>query len=718
MTKNRIFLLLLCVLLAIPGLSGIFAGTQAPQSGNSFTDREKQKELSGISRLTVSCITRLHYNAAPLDPKKAEMAFLEYLKFLDPMKVYLTQQDIDGFSKDPKAFVNSFASGDLQLAVEMYQLVRQRQKEYCDYGEKLLQNLPADFFAGNDTYRIDRKTAAWQSKPADLLPLWEKRLKNELIVLTLSDRAIEQEIEKKKEAKEKDLPEKPKKNAKERLKQRLDYQRRIGDEMEPIDVAEMFLNSIAAVYDPHTSYLSPVTDEDFNISMSLKLSGIGAVLTTEDDYTKIVEVMPGGPADKDGRLQAGDRIIAVAQADGEAEDIIGMPLQKVVRKIRGPVGTKVTLTVLQAKNGGVNSVPVKITLTRAEVMVKDSEAKGEVRTVRDENGNEQKLGVISLPSFYLDFEAASQGDPNYKCASRDVRNILLDFRKQGVDGVILDLRSNGGGSLADVVTLCGLFIGQGPMVQVRSRNSTETLDDEDGGQVVYDKPMIVLVNRLSASASEIFAGAIRDYGRGIVVGDSKTHGKGTVQTVKHLDPMMPFMVGKKIKGGSVKITIAKFYRVNGESTQLKGVTPDVIFPSFFDVMDLGEDKLDNPLPWDTIVPARFRKVKGAEALEAMIPELQKRSAARVAENKDFRMLNVDIARFKKIQDQKDVSLNLEDRWISYQDDKKVEEEQRKMFKLDGDSKDGKKKKEKDIYLEECLNILQDMITLKSNQSFQ
>ncbi|MBR4884307.1 MAG: PDZ domain-containing protein, partial [Lentisphaeria bacterium] len=579
MTKNRIFLLLLCVLLAIPGLSGIFAGTQAPQSGNSFTDREKQKELSGISRLTVSCITRLHYNAAPLDPKKAEMAFQEYLKFLDPMKVYLTQQDIDGFSKDPKAFVNSFASGDLQLAVEMYQLVRQRQKEYCDYGEKLLQNLPADFFAGNDTYRIDRKTAAWQSKPADLLPLWEKRLKNELIVLTLSDRAIEQEIEKKKEAKEKDLPEKPKKNAKERLKQRLDYLRRIGDEMEPIDVAEMFLNSIAAVYDPHTSYLSPVTDEDFNISMSLKLSGIGAVLTTEDDYTKIVEVMPGGPADKDGRLQAGDRIIAVAQADGEAEDIIGMPLQKVVRKIRGPVGTKVTLTVLQAKNGGVNSVPVKITLTRAEVMVKDSEAKGEVRTVRDENGNEQKLGVISLPSFYLDFEAASQGDPNYKCASRDVRNILLDFRKQGVDGVILDLRSNGGGSLTDVVTLCGLFIGQGPMVQVRSRNSTETLDDEDGGQVVYDKPMIVLVNRLSASASEIFAGAIRDYGRGIVVGDSKTHGKGTVQTVKHLDPMMPFMVGKKIKGGSVKITIAKFYRVNGESTQLKGVTPDVIFPS-------------------------------------------------------------------------------------------------------------------------------------------
>lgn len=709
--KNRIFLLLLCVLLAIPGLSGIFAGARTPQN-DTFTDSEKQKELSGISRLAVSCFTRLHYNAAPLDQKKSEMAFQEYLKFLDPMKIYLTEQDIKEFSRDPKAFARSFASGDLQLAMKMYRLLRQRQREYCDFAEKLLEYPPADFLSGNDTYRIDRKDAAWLSDPSRLPELWEKRLKNELIVLSLSDRAIEQEIAKKKAEKSSDLPEMPKKNAKERLKQRLEYLRRIGDELEAIDVAEMFLNSIAAVYDPHTSYLSPVTDEDFNISMSLKLSGIGAVLTTEDDYTKIVEVMPGGPADKDGRLQAGDRIIAVAQAGKDPEDIIGMPLQKVVRKIRGPVGTKVTLTVLQAKNGGVNSVPVKITLTRAEVMVKDSEAKGEVRTVIDENGNERKLGVISLPSFYLDFDAASKGDPNYKCASRDVRNILLDFKKQGVDGVILDLRSNGGGSLADVVTLCGLFIKDGPMVQVRSRNSTETLDDEDGGQVVYDKPMIVLVNRLSASASEIFAGAIRDYGRGIVVGDSKTHGKGTVQTVKHLDPMMPFMVGKKIKGGSVKITIAKFYRVNGESTQLKGVTPDIIFPSFFDVMDLGEDKLDNPLPWDTIVPARFRRVNGADAMEAMIPELQKRSAARVAGNKDFQMLNVDIARFKKIQDQKDVSLNLEKRWGSYQDEKKVEEEQRKLFKLDGDTKDGKKKKEKDIYLEECLNILQDMITLK------
>lgn len=710
MLKNRIFLLLLCVLLALPGLCGTFAKTSQEQTA-AFTDNEKNRELAGISRLTVSCITRLHYNAAPLDQKKAEMAFQEYLKSLDPMKIYLTEEDIAVFRKKAENFTRSFSGGDLQLAMKMYQLVQFRQKMYCDYVEKKLQDLPADFLAGNDTYRIDRKDAAWRSKPADLLPLWEKRLKNELIVLTLSDRALELEIEKKKAEKAKDIPEMPKKSAKERLKQRLDYLRRIGDEMEPIDVAEMFLNSIAAVYDPHTSYLSPVSDEDFNISMSLKLSGIGAVLTTEDDYTKIVEVLPGGPADKDGRLQAGDRIIAVAQGNGEAEDILGMSLQKVVRKIRGPVGTQVTLTVLQAKNGGVNSVPVKITLTRAEVVVKDSEAKGEVRTLKDENGKDRKLGVISLPSFYLDFEAASKGDPNYKCASRDVQKILLDFNKQGVEGVIIDLRSNGGGSLQDVVKLCGLFIKDGPMVQVRSKESTETLDDEDGGSVVYDKPMIVLVNRLSASASEILAGAIRDYGRGIVIGDSKTHGKGTVQTIQHLDPMMPFMVGKKIKGGSVKITIAKFYRVNGESTQLKGVAPDIIFPSFFDVMDLGEDKLDNPLPWDTIAPAKFRKSAGAAALEKMIPGLKERSAARVAASKDFQALNADIARFKKIQDEKEVSLNLEKRWVNYQEEKKVEEEQLKMFKLDQDSKKDEKK-QKDIYLDESLNVLLDMITLK------
>lgn len=710
MLKNRIFLLLLCVLLALPGLCGTFAKTSQEQTA-AFTDNEKNRELAGISRLTVSCITRLHYNAAPLDQKKAEMAFQEYLKFLDPMKIYLTEEDIAVFRKETENFTRSFSGGNLLLAMKMYQLVQFRQKMYCDYVEKKLQDLPADFLAGNDTYRIDRKNAAWRSKPADLLPLWEKRLKNELIVLTLSDRALELEIEKKKAEKAKDIPEMPKKSAKERLKQRLDYLRRIGDEMEPIDVAEMFLNSIAAVYDPHTSYLSPVSDEDFNISMSLKLSGIGAVLTIEDDYTKIVEIVSGGPADKDGRLQAGDRIIAVAQGNGEAEDILGMPLQKVVRKIRGPVGTQVTLTVLQAKNGGVNSVPVKITLTRAEVVVKDSEAKGEVRTLKDENGKDRKLGVISLPSFYLDFEAASKGDPNYKCASRDVQKILLDFNKQGVEGLIIDLRSNGGGSLQDVVKLCGLFIKDGPMVQVRSKESTETLDDEDGGSVVYDKPMIVLVNRLSASASEILAGAIRDYGRGIVIGDSKTHGKGTVQTIQHLDPMMPFMVGKKIKGGSVKITIAKFYRVNGESTQLKGVAPDIIFPSFFDVMDLGEDKLDNPLPWDTIAPANFRKSAGAAALEKMIPGLKERSAARVAASKDFQALNADIARFKKIQDEKEVSLNLEKRWVNYQEEKKVEEEQLKMFKLDQDSKKDEKK-QKDIYLDESLNVLLDMITLK------
>lgn len=710
MLKNRIFLLLLCVLLALPGLCGTFAKTSQEQTA-AFTDNEKKRELVGISRLAVSCITRLHYNAAPLDQKKAEMAFQEYLKFLDPMKIYLTEEDIAVFRKEAENFTRSFSVGNLLLAMKMYQLVQFRQKMYCDYVEKKLQDLPADFLAGNDTYLIDRKNAAWRSKPADLLPLWEKRLKNELIVLTLSDRALELEIEKKKAEKAKDIPEMPKKSAKERLKQRLDYLRRIGDEMEPIDVAEMFLNSIAAAYDPHTSYLSPVSDEDFNISMSLKLSGIGAVLTIEDDYTKIVEIVPGGPADKDGRLQAGDRIIAVAQGNGEAEDILGMPLQKVVRKIRGPVGTQVTLTVLQAKNGGVNSVPVKITLTRAEVVVKDSEAKGEVRTLKDENGKDRKLGVISLPSFYLDFEAASKGDPNYKCASRDVQKILLDFNKQGVEGLIIDLRSNGGGSLQDVVKLCGLFIKDGPMVQVRSKESTETLDDEDGGSVVYDKPMIVLVNRLSASASEILAGAIRDYGRGIVIGDSKTHGKGTVQTIQHLDPMMPFMVGKKIKGGSVKITIAKFYRVNGESTQLKGVVPDIIFPSFFDVMDLGEDKLDNPLPWDTIAPAKFRKSAGAAALEKMIPGLKERSAARVAASKDFQALNADIARFKKIQDEKEVSLNLEKRWVNYQEEKKVEEEQLKMFKLDQDSKE-KEEKQKDIYLDESLNVLLDMISLK------
>ncbi len=661
--------------------------------------RTSTQELRAITALAVSAIARQHYNSAPLNSAKCDLAFQEYLKSLDPEKIYLTEQDVEEFLTVRSKFPKIFSSGQLDFAFAVFERVQSRRKMYCDFAKRSLEKLNLD---GNDTIRIDRKDVPREKEVTALYLLWEKKLKNDLILITLSDRAMKQELaERQAKGETKDLPVLPSDTPQTRLIKRLEQINRHFDDMEGIDVAEIFINSIAAAYDPHTAYLSPASDEDFNIDMSLKLSGIGAVLTAEDGYTKVVEIVPGSPSGIDGRLQPGDRITGVAQGDGETVDIVNMPLKKVVRLIRGKSGTSVTLTVLHAKNGGISSVPVKIRLIRAEVVVKDSEASGEIRKMP----NGTKIGIITLPSFYMDFQAAHSGDPNYKCASRDVLKILQNFNREGVDGVVMDLRSNGGGSLPDAVALSGLFIPEGPMVQVRSVERVETYDDPDGGDVAYGGPLVVLVNRLSASASEIFAGAIRDYGRGIVAGDAKTHGKGTVQTMTNLDPLIAYLIRQKIKAGSIKLTCAKFYRVNGESTQLHGVRPDIVFPSFFDVMDMGEDKLDNPMPWDSIKPAEYDKTNTLP--NNLIPGLKDKSDKRVAENPDFIRLRQNIARFDRIRKNKTMSLNLEIRWKEYLDEKKLADEQEKLFQSAGDNK--KKKEGKDIYLDEALNILNDLI---------
>ncbi len=665
---------------------------------------ENGRELRAITALAVSSIAKLHYNGTPLNQEKCDLAFQEYLKFLDPEKMYLTAQDVQEFTLSRTDFPRMFASGDLTLAFRIFELVQSRRIMFRDFAKRTLDTLNLN---GSDTLLIDRDDVPREKDVASLYPIWEGKLKNDLILLTLSDRAMQKEIDDlKKKGETKDLPILPDKTPQERLLKRLDQVIRYFADMEKIDMAELFINSIAAAYDPHTAYLSPASDADFNIEMSLKLSGIGAVLTSEDGYTKVVEIVPGSPSGIDGRLQPGDRIIAVAQGKGESQDIINMPLKKVVRLIRGPVGTSVTLTVLHAKNGGISSIPVKIRLIRAEVVVKDSEASGEIRQI-----NGRKLGIITLPSFYMDFQAAQRGDSDYKCASGDVRRILRDFNKRKVDGIVMDLRANGGGSLPDAVALSGLFIPEGPMVQVRSTGGVESYEDPDGGTTMYAGPLVVLVNRLSASASEIFAGAIRDYGRGIVAGDAKTHGKGTVQTMSNLDPLIFYLIGKRIKAGSIKLTCAKFYRVNGESTQLQGVQPDIVFPSFFDVMDMGEDKLDHPMAWDTIAPAEYTATGNLDA--AAIAKLKAASEQRVAANEDFTRLKQNIARFDRFRKNKVLSLNLEARWKEYLEEKKLADEQEKLFKTENRTEKQKDaKKGKDIYLDESLNILNDLIDLK------
>lgn len=707
--------ILLAVVFAASALVLASGGHNVPEPPKKQVE---MRDLQGVTSLAVNLFLLRHYSGRKISPEACEQALHLYLKHLDPTKSFFTQQDVDRFFAGRAGLVKQFGKGDLTLAFEIFNLFQKRYGEYYAFVEKLFAEETAEkLLTTDETIETDRKDSPWEKDLAALKVLWRKKVTNDLLVQYLADRAMKKETEeiRKKIAAgdkkaEKDLPVLPTTTPEQRVLKRINQVRRLYSEMDQIEVAEIFINAFAGVFDPHTSYMSPVTDEDFNIDMSLKLTGIGATLTTDEGYTKVVNIVPGSPADRDGRLKEGDRIIAVAQGNNEAEDIVDMPLSKVVRKIRGPVGTVVTLTVIHAKNGAYG-VPVTIQLTRAEVIVKDREAKAEVHIVKAADGTERKLGVISLPSFYFDYEGMRSGNKDYKCASRDVEKLLIDLKKQGVDGIIMDLRSNGGGSLPDCAALTGLFIKDGPVVQVRAKDSLDTCDDRDGGKIVYDGPLVVLVNRLSASASEIFAGAIRDYGRGIVVGDSKTHGKGTVQTVSSMSNMIRYVIGKRMNAGSIKLTEAKFYRVNGESTQLKGVIPDVILPSFFDSMDMGEDKLDYALPWDKIEPVKYELAEpGVKVIDSSLPQLRKASDARIAASGEFQALLKDIKRFEAISKAKTLSLNLETRWQKYLEEKKITEEQTVLFKLDNDDDDkGKDKKAKDLYLKETLNILNDWI---------
>jgi carboxyl-terminal processing protease len=465
--------------------------------------------------------------------------------------------------------------------------------------------------------------------------------------------------------------------------------------------------------------MAPNSAEDFNISMKLSLVGIGAVLSSENGYTKIEKIIPGGPAEAEGSLAPGDRIVAVAQEGGEPVDVMDMRLSKVVNLIRGPKGSKVALTVLKGSKG-LDALPVQIVIKRDTVMLKESEAKGDIKEFKDASGRTVKIGVITLPSFYMDFDAASKGVADYKSSTRDVAKLLAFFKKQGVDGVVMDLRSNGGGSLFEAISLTGLFIKSGPVVQVRSVSGVDVKEDDDDGAIAYEGPLAVMVNRLSASATEIFAAAIKDYNRGIIIGDSKTHGKGTVQTVLELNDFLAF-IGQKFPAGDVKFTNAKFYRINGSSTQLKGVTPDIVFPSFTDSMELGEERLEHALPWDRINPARYKVVD--ERIPGLLNLLRERSDARVAASKDFKALSSEISQFARLREKKTISLNFEKRWNEYLVEKKLQDEQSKLMRLGDDDLDipsssakdakdaAKKKEDADLYLKETLNIMADFVAI-------
>ena len=580
---------------------------------------------SEVAQLSARFLTRYSYEALPLDNAMSERVFKAYFDALDGEKLFFTQADVDRFASLRDGLDSAIWTGDMSGPFAIFNLYEQRVAERVAYARSQLAK--GFDFNREESFDLDRRHAPWAKDTAALDDLWRKRVKNDWLRLKLAgqkDAEIRKTLDK-------------------RYANYLEQARELDGE----DAFSTFMNAYAMANDPHTNYLGPRASENFDISMKLSLEGIGAVLERRDEYTQIREIVPGGPASR-SKLQVGDRIVGVGQGAGcPIEDVVGWRLDDVVALIRGKKDTVVRLEVLPA-DVGLDGKHEIITMVRKKVTIEEQAAKKKIIDIRD-GDRTLKIGVIDLPTFYQDFEARRRGDPNYRSATRDVAKLLAELKKDRVDGVIVDLRNNGGGSLAEATELSGLFIGKGPIVQVRDNRGRVEEEDSDNGRV-WDGPLAVLVNRGSASASEIFAAAIQDYGRGLIIGEN-TYGKGTVQNLVDLDQVAQQPRGKL---GELKMTIAEFFRVNGGSTQLKGVTPDVVFPQTINPKDFGESSYDNALPWSQIKPADYKPVAN---LKSLLPNLLMLHDARVAKSPAWQLMRDELAEARQLQAQTTVSLD-------------------------------------------------------------
>lgn len=607
--------------LLLPAFSGAQANTESPSVYEPVVPTVDQARAN---ILIARQLQFTHFRDLGVSDELSGDVFDAYLNYLDGQHIYLSQQDIDSLANIKSRLGSSLRTGQLQPAFQIYNLVQQRMIERLEFALEVIDNGVAELdFSTDHQIRVDRSEADWETDSQALDDLWMKRIKNAVLSRRLNgteDSVIE-----------------------DNLRRRYEGQLKRAYQARSEDAFQAYMNAFTGMWDPHTSYFSPRTSENFNINMSLSLEGIGAVLQSDNEYTKVVRLVPGGPASKQGQLQPADRIVSVAQEGEEPVNVIGWRLDEVVDLIRGPQGSTVTLEVIPA-SATDETLTRTIAINRDQVKLEEQSASKDVIEL-ERQGKPYKIGVITIPTFYADFQAMQAGDPNYKSTTRDVRNLLKELESQNIDGIVMDLRNNGGGALHEANDLVGLFIEQGPTVQIRNANNdVQILNDEDPS-VDYDGPLVVLVNRMSASASEIFAGAIQDYGRGLVVG-SQTFGKGTVQAVRPLNH------------GQLKITQSKFYRVSGGSTQHKGVIPDIEIPSRVDNTRIGEDALDHALPWDQIeaVPhTRYFDFSG------VIDELRERHQTRFSTNPEFKLLQQEIEFLQQQRETDYVSLNLEKR---------------------------------------------------------
>lgn len=654
-----------------------------------------------VARMLALNMPLRHLNREPLDDHISTNALDLFLSSLDFERVFFLASDIADFKKNERDLDDQVKAGDVDFAYKVYNIYKTRVANRVAFVRELLGK---DFdLTSDETYMWKRKDAEWPANEEAWNDLWRRKIKHEYLARVVAKQIGEEESlsavpgeedesTNTASAAEAKLP------PEEQLRKSYDRFLSIVQDNDSTWLLERYLNAFTRAYDPHTDYMSPNSQEDFSIGMSLSLQGIGALLSNDEGAARVERLIAGGPAERDGRLKPGDKIIAVAQGDAEAVDVLHWPLSKTVRLIRGEKGSKVVLTVIPA---AAASTQTRVDLIRDEVKLEEQAAKSEVREIQGPDGLERKIGIITLPEFYADMSGGKKGELPRSCA-RDVAAKLSELRDQKIEGLILDLRNNGGGSLNDAVEMTGLFIESGPVVQIKSQRQIHTLSDPNP-DIAYTGPVVVLVNRLSASASEILAGALQDYGRAIIIGDTRTHGKGTVQSLVNLSNANTNM-------GSLKVTTASFYRIAGGSTQMKGVESDIVLPSPLEAMDVGEEQLPHALPWTKVEPAFYERIGQTQAF---LPALRQHAAERCGENPRYSIYTNLLARLAERQKDKDISLKLEDRLNLAHSEKDL---QKQIEENDPDAtSDEAKKKKNDIVMQESLQILCDWVGMLESQ---
>jgi carboxyl-terminal processing protease len=629
-----------------------------------------------------SYLEREHFTRRPIDDEIARRWFGIFLEALDPMKVYFLQSDVDAFMQKRDSLDDLVKRGDVSFAYEVYNRFLERVDARLPLIEKLLAT-PQDF-TRDESIVVDRDDTKWAASEAEAEDIWRKRIKYDLLVQKMEKTPVEE--------------------AKDKLLRRYRSFAKRMHQMTADELLETYLSSLTSSLDPHTSFMSPGTLENFEIGMRLQLDGIGASLKGEDGHTTVAELVPGGAADKDGRLQKKDRVVGVGQnAEGEIVDVVDMNLNEVVKLIRGKRGTIVRLKVIPVGQ----TAPKIYDITRAKIELKDSEARGEViEEGRKADGSPFRIGVINLPSFYMDMAGARQGQAEYKSSTRDCKRLLDEFKQKGVDCVVLDLRNNGGGSLPESISLTGLFIDTGPVVQIKDADKrVQQYDDVDPG-TSWDGPLVVLTNKFSASASEIVAGAIQDYRRGLVIGDKATHGKGTVQSLLDLGRQLFQRLPNAPSLGAIKITMQQFYRPGGLSTQLEGVKSDVELPSLTTHLPVGEGDLDHAIAFDKVPAATFQS--SGRVSDDMLKTLRDRSVGRVQQNDEFGKVAKDIAQYEKRKQEKTISLVESEFARQWNEGKAAEDEEKKLAEVEDPKRPIVKR---DFYFNEAMNVAVDYLNM-------